>query len=166
MSKNFKTALQRVLKHEGGYVNHPSDPGGETNFGITKNTAKQFGYTGSMRLIPADVVEKIYFEQFWKTLDCGNYHFAFGFQLFDAGVNHGLKNARKLLQRAVGVTDDGIVGKATLAAIQKVPTAILITSFNAERISFYTKISTFPTFGKGWMNRVVGNLRYVGEDLE
>lgn len=166
MGKDFKTALQRVLKHEGGYVNHPSDPGGETNFGITKSTAKQYGYTGSMRLIPTDVVEKIYKGQFWNTLDCANFHYAFGFQLFDAGVNHGIGNARKMLQRAVGVKDDGVIGQITLAAIRKIPTSHLISLFNAERIQFYTKISTFPTFGKGWMNRMVVNLRYVAEDLE
>lgn len=165
VGKDFKTALKRVLEHEGGYVNHPADPGGETNFGITKNTANQYGYTGSMRLIPADVVEKIYKGQFWNTLDCGNYHYAFGFQLFDAGVNHGIANARKMLQRAVGVKDDGVIGQITLAAIQKLPTAVLISLFNAERIQFYTKLSTFPTFGKGWMKRMVQNLRYVAEDL-
>ena len=165
MSEKFKTALKRVLVHEGGYVNHPSDPGGETNYGITKNTAKQYGYTGSMRQIPMDVVQKIYKGQYWNTLDCGNYHFAFGFQLFDAGVNHGLVNARKILQRAIGVKDDGIIGPITQAAIRNFPTAVLASKFNAERIQFYTRISTFTTFGKGWMNRVAGNLRYVAEDL-
>lgn len=165
MSKNFKTALQRVLKHEGGYVNHPSDPGGETNFGITKNTARKFGYTGSMRNIPTDVVERIYKSMYWDAMSCDSFDFSFAFHFFDAGVNHGLGNARRILQRAIGVVDDGIIGKITLAAVNKHRPHQLIALFNAERIAFYTRISTFPTFGRGWMNRVSSNLRFVAEDV-
>lgn len=166
MSKDFKTALQRVLKHEGGYVNHPSDPGGETNFGITKNTARQFGYSGSMRNIPADIVEKIYQAQYWDAMNCDNFQFAIAFQFFDAAINHGLLNARKILQRAVGVKDDGVIGAISLRAMQYQSVHGLINLFNAERIEFYTRISTFNTFGKGWMNRMSENLRYAAEDMQ
>ncbi|MGQ2385116.1 MULTISPECIES: glycoside hydrolase family 108 protein [Acinetobacter] len=165
MAKGFQDALKRVLKHEGGYVNHPSDPGGETNYGITKSTAKQFGYNGSMKNIPIDVVESIYKEKYWTALSCDQYTFALAFQLFDAGVNHGLGNARRILQRAVGVADDGVIGKTTIAAIQKIGGAKTVDLFNAERILFYTKLSTFNTFGKGWMNRMVENLRFAVEDF-
>lgn len=165
MSKSFKTALQRVLKHEGGYVNHPSDPGGETNFGITKSTARSYGYHGSMRTIPMTVVEKIYKSQYWDAMSCENFDFALAYQLFDAAVNHGLLNARKILQRTIKVKDDGIIGAVSLAAIRQLDTADLVQMFNAERISFYTRISTFPTFGRGWMNRMVDNLRYAVEDF-
>ena len=165
MSKDFKAALKRVLKHEGGYVNHPSDPGGETNYGITKNTARSYGYNGSMKTIPMDVVERIYKAMYWDAMSCDNFPFAVAFQLFDAAVNHGLLNARKLTQRAVNVKDDGIIGSISLAAIRKTPQLLFVNSFMAERISFYTKISTFSTFGKGWMNRMVDNLRYSVEDF-
>ena len=121
MSKDFKTALQRVLKHEGGYVNHPSDPGGETNYGITKTTARSYGYTGSMKDIPVDVVERIYKAMYWDAMSCDNFEFAIAFHMFDAAVNHGLLNARKLTQRAVNVKDDGIIGSISLAAIRKTP---------------------------------------------
>lgn len=87
------------------------------------------------------------------------------FQLFDAAVNHGLLNARKLLQRAVDVKDDGIVGALTLAAVRKQPQFALISLFNSKRIEFYTKISTFNAFGKGWMARVALNLKYAAEDM-
>ncbi|UIZ57796.1 hypothetical protein LZP46_01155 [Acinetobacter sp. SCLZS86] len=165
MSKNFQKSLKRVLKHEGGYVNHPSDPGGETNFGITKSTARSYGYHGSMRTIPMTVVEKIYKSQYWDAMSCENFDFALAYQLFDAAVNHGLLNARKILQRTIKVKDDGIIGAVSLAAIRQLDTADLVQMFNAERISFYTRISTFPTFGRGWMNRMVDNLRYAVEDF-
>ena len=165
MSKNFQKSLKRVLKHEGGYVNHPSDPGGETNFGITKSTARSYGYHGSMRTIPMTVVEKIYKSQYWDAMSCENFDFALAYQLFDAAVNHGLLNARKILQRTIKVKDDGIMGAVSLAAIRQLDTADLVQMYNAERISFYTRISTFPTFGRGWMNRMVDNLRYAVEDF-
>ena len=165
MSKNFQKSLKRVLKHEGGYVNHPSDHGGETNFGITKSTARSYGYHGSMRTIPMTVVEKIYKSQYWDAMSCENFDFALAYQLFDAAVNHGLLNARKILQRTIKVKDDGIIGAVSLAAIRQLDTADLVQMFNAERISFYTRISTFPTFGRGWMNRMVDNLRYAVEDF-
>ncbi len=165
MSINFQKSLKRVLKHEGGYVNHPSDPGGETNFGITKSTARSYGYHGSMRTIPMTVVEKIYKSQYWDAMSCENFDFALAYQLFDAAVNHGLLNARKILQRTIKVKDDGIIGAVSLAAIRQLDTADLVQMFNAERISFYTRISTFPTFGRGWMNRMVDNLRYAVEDF-
>lgn len=119
MSKNFQKSLKRVLKHEGGYVNHPSDPGGETNFGITKSTARSYGYHGSMRTIPMTVVEKIYKSQYWDAMSCENFDFALAYQLFDAAVNHGLLNARKILQRTIKVKDDGIIGAVSLAAIRQ-----------------------------------------------
>ncbi|ATR86802.1 UNVERIFIED_CONTAM: glycoside hydrolase family 108 protein [Acinetobacter baumannii] len=165
MNKTFQTALKRVLQHEGGYVNHPSDPGGETNYGITKSVARQYGYKGSMKDIPMDIVEKIYKNQYWDAMSCDSFPFSVGFQLFDAAVNHGQLNARKLLQRAVGVKDDGIVGSLTLAAVRKQPQFALISLFNSKRIEFYTKISTFNAFGKGWMARVAVNLKYAAEDM-
>lgn len=165
MAKTFQEALKRVLQHEGGYVNHPSDPGGETNYGITKSVARQCGYKGSMKDIPMDIVEKIYKNQYWDAMSCDSFPFSVGFQLFDAAVNHGLLNARKLLQRAVGVKDDGIVGSLTLAAVRKQPQFALISLFNSKRIEFYTKISTFNAFGKGWMARVAVNLKYAAEDM-
>lgn len=165
MNKTFQTALKRVLQHEGGYVNHPSDPGGETNYGITKSVARQYGFKGSMKDIPMDIVEKIYKDQYWDAMSCDSFPFSVAFQLFDAAVNHGLLNARKLLQRAVGVKDDGIIGELTLAAVRKTPQLTLISLFNSKRLEFYSKISTVKVFGGGWMARVAVNLKYGVEDV-
>lgn len=166
---NFKVALKRVLKHEGGYVNNPHDKGGETNYGVTIGTARQFGYTGSMRNIPMTVVEEIYKARFWDALNCDEYAtkygFAFAFQLFDAGVNHGACHAKRMLQRAVGVVDDGIIGKITKQAMNDKAHS-LTDLFNAERIHFYTKISSFNHFGRGWMKRMSDNLKFVAQDSQ
>ena len=98
-------------------------------------------------------------------MSCDSFDFALAFQLFDAAVNHGLLNARKILQRAVGVKDDGVIGSVSLAAIHQQPVFALVSLFNSKRISFYTNISNFNVYGKGWMNRMSENLRYVAEDM-
>lgn len=165
MNDNFKKALKRILKHEGGYSNDPRDSGGETNYGITKSTARTYGYKGPMKDIPMDVVERIYKAMYWDAMSCDSFEFAIAFHMFDAAVNHGLLNARKLIQRTVKVKDDGIIGPMSLAAIRKTPQLLFVNAFMAERISFYTKIPTFSAFGKGWMNRMVDNLRYSVEDF-
>lgn len=164
-NNHFEIALQRVLKHEGGYVNNAKDKGGETNYGVTVGVARQFGYMGSMRTIPLTVVEKIYKKQYWDAMDCDNYPLCLGFLLFDAAVNHGVINARKLLQRAAGVKDDGVIGAISRAAIDKYPASQLALLFHAKRTYFYTSLAQFPTFGRGWINRVAQNTLYLAEDL-
>lgn len=91
---------------------------------------------------------------------------AVAYQFFDAAVNHGLGNASRMLQRAVNVADDGIIGNMTIAAIKKMAISDVIMRLNAERIEFYCKLSTFATFGKGWIRRVAGNLKYGAIDNE
>lgn len=161
---NFDTAFERVIGHEGGFVDHPSDPGGATNWGITQRTARTNGYTGDMRKLTRAQAKEIYRQSYWQRAKCDQYDGAIGFQLFDAAVNHGIGNAIRFLQRAVGVADDGIVGRLTLAAIHKMDVPDVLARFNAERLDFYTKLSTWPTFGKGWARRIVGNLRYSAND--
>ena len=161
---SFNTAFERLIGHEGGYVNHPNDPGGETNWGITKRTALAHGYTGSMRLLTRDQARDIYKLSYWDRAKADEYDFAIGYQLFDAAVNHGIGNAIRFLQRAVSVADDGIVGPLTIAAVKRRSVADVVKLFNAERLEFYTKLSTWPSFGRGWANRVAGNLRYGADD--
>lgn len=161
---NFEKAFDRLIKHEGGYVNHPDDPGGETNWGITKRTALECGYTGPMRDLTRDQAKAIYKAAYWDRAKCDQYDGAIAFQLFDAAVNHGIGNGIRFLQRAVDVADDGVVGQQTLAAIRAAGVTDVLMRFNAERLFFYTKLPTFGTFGKGWVNRVAGNLRHSAED--
>lgn len=161
---NFDIAFERLIGHEGGYVNHPEDPGGETNWGVTLRTAREAGYTGSMRHLTRDQAKEIYRTAYWGRAQAEQYDGAIAFQVFDAAVNHGIGQAIRFLQRAVGVADDGAVGPVTLAAVRAMSVTDVLARFNAERLDFYTKLSTWPTFGKGWARRVVGNLKYAAED--
>ncbi len=161
---NFDTAFDRLIGHEGGYVNHPADPGGETNWGITLRTAREAGYTGAMRALTREEARAIYRAAYWDRAKADQYDAAIAFQLFDAAVNHGIGQAIRFLQRAVGVADDGAVGPVTLAAVHAMTVTDVLSRFNAERLDFYTKLTTWPTFGKGWARRVAGNLRYAAED--
>lgn len=167
MSSGFAKAIDRVLAHEGGYVNDPMDRGGETNWGVTRNTARSAGYTGSMRDMTRDQAKAIYKRLYWDGVKADQMPFAVAYQVFDAAVNHGVSAASKLIQRAVGVNDDGVIGNNTLRAINSRTVQNVLLEFNGERIRFYTAIAKpqFDRFGKGWMNRVSTNLNYAAADL-
>ncbi|WP_033472930.1 glycoside hydrolase family 108 protein [Bordetella bronchiseptica] len=162
---NFDVAFERLIGHEGSYVNHPSDPGGETNWGITVAVARANGYMAPMRNMPRNIAKEIYRGQYWEKVKADLMPPSVAFQVFDAAVNHGVGQAAKFLQRAAGVTADGVIGPRTLAAVNGLNAAALVFLFNAEREQFYTNLNTWPTFGKGWSRRVVANLRYAAEDL-
>lgn len=164
MSLKFDDIFERLIGHEGGYVNHPKDPGRETNWGITIGTARANGYSGSMRAMTRNQAKEIYRVAYWERAKCSQYDSAIGFQMFDSAVNHGIGNAIRMLQRGVGVADDGQVGKFTLDAIKAKTVDDVLILFNAERLEFYAKLNTFPTFGRGWIRRVAGNLRYAAGD--
>lgn len=164
MSNKFQTFINRVLSHEGGYVNDPRDAGGETNFGITKRTAKENGYTGDMHVLNREQAIAIYRKAFWERYRCNELPESVAFQFFDICINHGYGNGARMLQRAAGVADDGIVGDLTIKAIKKLPENDLLLRLNAERIRFFTKLSTFNTFGRGWMRRVADNLYHASND--
>lgn len=166
MSKTltFQEIFDRIIGHEGGYVNHPKDPGGETKWGITKRTALANGYDGAMKDLTRNGAYLIYKKAFWERYQCDRLPSDVAYQFFDAVVNHGSGNASRMLQRAVGVADDGVIGEITLSAVAKLNSNDVLMRFNAERLKFYTKLSTFDTFGKGWVNRIAGNLSYGAED--
>ena len=166
MSLTFQQMFDRLIGHEGGYVNDPRDPGGETNWGITKRTAQANGYLGNMRAMTRDQAFKIYYSAFWVRYQCDKMPEAVAFQFFDAAVNHGFGNASRMLQRAVGVADDGVIGSRTIATIKQTAISDVIMRLNAERLEFYCKLDNFTSFGKGWVRRVAGNLKYGAMDNE
>lgn len=166
MSLSFKQIFDRLIGHEGGYVDDPRDPGGETNWGVTKRTAQANGYTGAMKTMTRQQAYEIYRRAFWLRYNCEQMLDAVAYQFFDAAVNHGFGNASRMLQRAVNVADDGIIGNMTIAAIKKMAISDVIMRLNAERLEFYCKLGTFATFGKGWVRRVAGNLKYGAIDNE
>ena len=166
MSLTFQQIFDRLIGHEGGYVNDPRDPGGDTNWGITKGTALANGYAGAMKAMTREQAFKIYQSAFWVRYQCEKMPSAIAYQFFDAAVNHGLGNASRMLQRAVGVADDGVIGNMTLAAVKKMAISDVIMRLNAERLEFYCKLGNFATYGKGWVRRVAGNLKYGAIDNE
>lgn len=160
----FDRLIGRVLAHEGGYVDHPKDPGGATNFGITERVAREWGYKGHMRDLPREVAVAIYRKQYWERVQGDKLPDAVAFQVLDAAVNHGTGNAIRWLQKAAGVAEDGSIGPVTLAAVRKADPDDLVLMFNAIRLDFYTSLTTFATFGRGWTRRVAANLRLAAQD--
>lgn len=156
----FRVFIERLLDHEGGYVNHPNDPGGETKWGISKRSYPHL----NIRDLTRDAAIEIYRSDFWDLSEADQLPPPVAFQLLDAAVNSGIPQATRWLQRAVGVADDGHVGSVTLAAIRAADPADLVMQFNAERLDFMTKLAGWQTFGKGWARRVSQNLRYGAAD--
>lgn len=156
---DFDKAFDLLIGNEGGYVNNHKDPGGETNWGITKTVAVANGYAGDMRIMPKETAKQIYKKMYWDKLKCEQLPFFVAFQLFDAGVNHGNSQAVKFLQRALLIVDDGVIGAKTIAATNSLDDLQIVLLFNVERINFYTNLKTFSTFGNGWMRRIASNLK-------
>jgi lysozyme family protein len=156
----FDDFIGRVLSHEGGYVNDTRDPGGETKFGIAK---RSYPSVDIANLTRAAAVE-IYRRDFWGRVQGDQLPRSFAFQALDAAVNHGIGNAVRWMQRAAGVADDGVIGPMTLAAVGRANPADLVLLFNAQRLRFYASLTTFDTFGRGWIRRVADNLAHAAED--
>jgi lysozyme family protein len=155
---HFDTAFDRLLGHEGGYSNDPRDPGGETNWGISKRSYPHV----DIKALTRDQAKAIYLRDFWEPL--GDAHPAIKFQVFDFAVNGGLSVAIRKLQSAVGVADDGHWGPISAAALASMDPNDVLLRFNAKRLRFYTSLRLWPTYGKGWTNRVAGNLDYAAAD--
>lgn len=162
---NFDIAFDRLLGNESGYSNNPADPGGETMWGITVAVARANGYMGAMRDMPRDTAKAIYRAVYWAPVCGDSLPPTVAFQVFDAAVNHGVGQAAKWLQAAVSVVQDGSIGPATLDAVGKGNPAALAMLYLSARLFFYPKLSTWPTFGKGWANRVAGNLQLAAKDI-
>lgn len=150
---NFDAAFQHVLKAEGGYIHHPSDPGGATNMGITEAVARRVGYKGPMQDLPVDLAKRIYLEEYWKPVRAEELPPAVRYAVFDAAVNSGVKQSVLWLQRALGVADDGVFGPKTLEAVNAANPDALRARIIAQRLRFLTNLNTFGAFGRGWTRR-------------
>ena len=160
MTDRFDRALPLVLAHEGGFVNHPRDPGGATNKGITIGTFRRYvpGATvADLRNISDAMVAQIYRDGYWNMVSADDLPAGLDYAVFDWAVNSGPRRAAIGLQRLVNVADDGVIGPITLAAVRShggVET--LIKRYCAERLRFKRALSTWDAFGRGWTNRVNG----------
>ena len=151
---DFDTAFHHLLGVEGGYVWHPSDPGGETNWGVTKVVARQHGYEGDMKDLPVELAKAIYRKSYWDAVQAESLPPLIRYAVFDAGVNSGPGTAIRWLQQAVGATPDGVLGPKTLAALQEVNPDGLLRRMLAKRLTAMTYMSGWPSFSKGWARRV------------
>ena len=158
MNQNFDKSLAAVLVHEGGFVNHPQDPGGMTNLGCTKTVWEEHcGHPvdeKAMRaLTPADV-SPLYKRKYWDKVQGDELPSGVDYVVFDAAINSGAGRAAKWLQACVGVEPDGGIGPKTLAAVRAFNSKQLIEDYSKRRLSFMMDIPSWPTFGKGWTRRV------------
>ena len=159
---NFHKCLDMILHHEGGYVNHPKDPGGMTNLGVTKRVYEDWvGYAVSehtMQNLTEEDVGPIYRKNYWDRLKCDELPEGLDLCVFDFGVNAGTGRSAKYLQRMIGTVADGGIGPNTLRAlgnyIEEVGTEGAIKNFQSKRQEYYESLSTFETFGRGWTRRV------------
>jgi len=158
MQSNWDNAFKMMLSSEGGYVNHPSDPGGMTNLGVTKRVWEEWVGRESnekeMRSLTPEMVEPLYKRKFWDAVRGDELPAGISYLIFDFAVNAGVGRSIKTLQSAIGVTPDGGFGPMTMAAVQAVDPVELVEKFSQAKEDFYRSLNTFETFGKGWLNRV------------
>ena len=158
MQNNWIKCLETILHHEGGYVNHPKDPGGETNLGVTKRVYEEFGGTKDMKDLTREDVEPIYKKNYWDRLKGDDLPAGLDLCVFDFGVNAGTGRAAKYLQTLIGTTPDGGIGPNTLAKVSEYVKENglknTIENYSKARQEYYESLSTFDTFGKGWTRRV------------
>jgi lysozyme family protein len=168
MLSNFPASLALILKSEGGFVNHRNDPGGMTNLGVTRNVWKEWVKhevdETEMRSLTPELVTPLYKSQYWDACKCSDLPIGVDYVVFDSAVNMGAFRAAKILQAALGVTADGVIGRATIAAATAADPAELLEAFSQGKEEFYKSLPTFKTFGKGWLNRVA-HVQDVAEQM-
>jgi lysozyme family protein len=168
----FDTCFNRLIGHEGGWSDDPKDPGnwtgGRVNVGELKGT--KYGIAANtypdldIKNLTLDDAKKIYYRDWWLKIGADEIYPALVYQMWDFAINAGMSTSKRAVQRAIKVADDGKFGPITLDTIKKTELNDLLLRFNAQRLRYYTSLSIWPTYGKGWANRVAGNLDYAAED--
>lgn len=162
MESNFARSLKAVLVHEGGWADHPKDPGGATMKGVTIGTYRRYkpGATKEdLRNITDAELQRIYRDGYWDKVRGDDLPSGVDYAVMDFAVNSGPARAAIYLQEIVGVAPDGKIGPLTLQAVAKWDSVALIEALSAKRHGFLTRLSTYAVFGRGWSARVSGVLR-------
>jgi lysozyme family protein len=160
-NENFENCLNIILQHEGGYVNHPNDPGGMTNLGITKRVFED--WIGEevdeeeMRNLTINDVAPIYRIQYWDKMRCSDLPHGLDLCVFDFGVNAGVSRASRYLQSIISTSPDGVIGPLTLHVTKEYVNENgieqLIKKYQEHRLLYYHRLEHFETFGRGWTRR-------------
>lgn len=149
---NFDLCVEFTIRHEGGFVDHPKDPGGRTIYGISERSHPEAWANGAPTL---DQAKKIYFNGYWKPCRCQDLALPLALMVFDYAVNSGPRRAVQDLQKLLGVVADGVIGPRTIAAANAADLKNLIANYSVMRLMFLFGLSNFSTFGRGWVNRVI-----------
>ncbi len=157
-ASSYDASLRCVLAHEGGYTNHPDDPGGPTKFGITigdyRRYVKADANAEDVRAMRLDEATAIYRAKYWDALHGDDLPPGLDYAVFDYGVNSGIGRAGRALQRVLGVPIDGAIGPLTLSAAARCDRMAAVEAICEERLAFLRSLRTWPVFGKGWARRV------------
>ena len=148
---SFDRAFEMVIGHEGGLVENPADPGGLTKFGISQRAYPH----EDIRNLTLERAKELYHRDYWAPIKGDQLPESLSLCLFDMAVNSGIAQAVRTLQRAIDVPVDGILGPSTLGKALSLPTEILVSYFQAERLLYLVSLPTFPHFGRGWTRRVL-----------
>ncbi len=158
-AESFSQALALVLRHEGGYADHPADPGGATMMGITQATLASWRgrpvSKAEVRAVPRDEVAAIYRARYWNAINGDALPAGIDLAVFDYAVNSGPGRAARTLQGIAGTEADGLIGPRTVAAIASLEPQSVIVAYCKARRAFLSHLPTAPVFGRGWMRRVV-----------
>jgi len=158
MKENWDACFAMVIKHEGGFVDHPRDPGGMTNLGVTRSAWQ--GYLNrdvteaEMRALTPEVVKPFYKSLYWDRIKADSLPSGVDYAAYDLAVNSGPHRAAQYLQQIAGVTVDGMIGPKSLEAIKACDAKETADAICDMRLDFLKKLSTFGTFGRGWTDRV------------
>tara|TARA_R100001163_G_scaffold59366_1_gene48094 strand:- start:514 stop:1029 length:516 start_codon:yes stop_codon:yes gene_type:complete len=157
MKQNFEQSLKMLLHHEGGYVWHPKDPGGETNLGVTRAVYEQWVnrqvMDGEMKRLTVADVAPIYKTNYWDRIKGDELPSGLDFAAFDWAVNSGTGRPAKVIQKYISAKQDGAIGPRTLALVAENDPTNMIQYLYEQRQKFYERLKTFETFGKGWTRR-------------
>ncbi|TCT08691.1 lysozyme family protein [Tepidamorphus gemmatus] len=157
-AESLAHVLPHLFRHEGGYADHPSDPGGATKYGISRTTLAAWRggavAKSDVRALTRAEAAAIYRARYWDAVKADDLPAGIDYAVFDAAVNSGPVRAAKWLQAAVRVPQDGIVGPVTLAAAAAADPVRTIADICAIRLAFLRALSTWPAFGRGWSRRV------------
>lgn len=158
MRENFDKSLVKLLQHEGGYSDHPQDPGGRTNLGVTQDVWEDWidraVSEAEMKALTPAKVAPLYRELYWDRIKGDKLPSGVDYVVFDAAVNSGVSRAAKWLQTTVAAVPDGAIGEQTLKLVLLTNPQMLIDKYSANRLAFLQRLATWPTFGKGWERRV------------